>query len=292
MKRVLNGILFYFLLIPLSLLPMRVLYCIADFLAFVLRDVLKYRRKVVKTNLQKSFTNLSSKEISIIERKFYSHLADIFLEAIKALTISKKQVMKRYKCLNPELLQTYFEKNQSVILVSAHYNNWEYMVLSLGMQFRHHGIGVGKAMSNKVFEVLMHQKRTRYGTEVVYANNVRQCFEGYEKKHIPCAYMMLFDQSPNDVKRSYITDFLNQRTAVIFGPEHYAKKYNYPVLFYGVQKVKRGYYTFEIQSVNDFPQNTKYGEITEKCLQELTKLINNAPQFWLWSHRRWKHQPA
>jgi KDO2-lipid IV(A) lauroyltransferase len=290
MQKILTKLLFYTLLIPLSLLPLRVLYIMSDILAVILRDLVKYRKKVVTQNLQNSFPNFNSREIDKITRQFYSHLADILVEAIKMLTISRKNVLKHYKCLNADKLIPYFEKKQSVILVSAHYNNWEYMVLSLGMQFSHHGIGVGKAMSNKTFEILMHKKRTRYGTEVVYTKNVRDAFEKYNIEQKSCAYMQLFDQSPNNIKRSYITDFLNQKTAVIYGQEYFAKKYNFPILFYSVRKIRRGYYQFELEHITDTPTETPYGFITEQCLSFTTSLIQEAPQYWLWSHKRWKHK--
>ncbi|MDR1006000.1 MAG: lysophospholipid acyltransferase family protein [Bacteroidales bacterium] len=290
MNKALTFILFNCLLVPLSRLPMRVLYCISDFVAFVLYDVVKYRKQVVFQNLQNSFPNLNSKQINDISKKYYAHLADLLVEAVKMLTISKQRLTERYKCLNKEILEPYFEKNQSVILMSAHYNDWEYMVLSLDLQFSHHGIGVGKAMSNKAFEHLMHLKRTRYGTEVVYADSIREVFQKYEDIKTPCAYMMLFDQSPNNVKKSYITTFLSQKTAVIYGPEYFAKKYNFPVFFYAVRKVKRGYYEFDLKLLCEDSQSSKYGEITDNALSALSSLINEHPQYWLWSHKRWKHK--
>jgi KDO2-lipid IV(A) lauroyltransferase len=269
---------------------MRVLYLISDFFALLLIHIVKYRKEVIKKNLQNSFPNLTAKEIEAITKKYYIHLADVIVEGVKMLTISKRQLMRRYKCLNPEVLQPYFEQRQSVILVSAHYNDWEFMVLSLDMQFKHHGIGVGKILSSKVFEYIMYKKRTRYGTEVVYADSVRHTFEKYRQENRPCAYMMLFDQSPNSISRCYITNFLSQKTAVIYGQEYFAKKYDYPVFFYSVRKVKRGYYEFELDIVESNPTEAKYGEITEKCLSHLANLINEAPQYWIWSHRRWKYK--
>ena len=247
MKLILNYILFYGFLIPLSLLPMRFLYFLSNIVKFLLYNIAGYRKKVVMENLSFSFPNKSEAELKEIASKFYSHLADLFLEAVKMLTISKKNLMKRYKCVNPEILSSYYP-HRSIILVSAHYNNWEYMVASLAMQFDFHAIGVGKRMSNEVFEKLMHKKRTRYGTEVCYADNSRKVFEQYHNNK-PCVYMLLSDQSPNDINKCYWIDFLNRKTAFIYGCEYFAKKYDYPVFFYHVKKIKRGYYEFEIKEV-------------------------------------------
>lgn len=285
--KLLNYILFYGFLIPLSVLPMRFLHFLSDIVKFLLYNLIGYRKKVVMENLSRSFPEKSQKELKEIADKFYSHLADLFLEAVKMLTISKKNLMKRYKCTNPEIIIEYYKQKKSIILVSAHYNNWEYMVASLGMQFDFHAIGVGKRMSNKAFEELMHKKRTRYGTEVCYADNSRKVFEQYHNTKT-CAYMLLSDQSPNDKNKCYWIDFLNQKTAFIYGCEYFAKKYDYPVFFYKVRKIKRGYYEFEIEEVATQPQETEYGFIVEKSANILENLIKEAPQYWLWSHRRWK----
>lgn len=290
MKKIADYFLFYCILLPLSLLPLWFLYIISTITAFILEYIIGYRSNVVKTNLLKSFPEKTEKELKKIKNQFYKHLADIFLEAFKMLSISKKNVMKRYKCNNPEILQPYFENKQSIILASAHYNNWEYMVLSLDMQLPFHGIGVGKRMSDKIFGELMHKKRTRFQTEVCYNDNVKEVISHYEKEKKPCAYMLLADQSPNDSHKCYWTEFLHQDTPAIYGPEYLSKKHNYPIFYYKVNKVKRGYYTFDIIPLSDNPQETSYAEITTKYLQELEKTIKEKPQFWLWSHRRWKHK--
>jgi KDO2-lipid IV(A) lauroyltransferase len=290
MKKVFNIIFFYAFLIPLSLLPLWILYSIADFIAFLLKEVIKYRKQTIEQNLKNSFPESSNEELKTYKNIFYKHLADIFIEAFKALTISKRNVLKRYKCNNPELIEPYFKDGKSILLLSSHYNNWEYMVLSLGMQFSFHGIGVGKRMSNKSFEYLMHKRRTRFGTEVCYNDNVKEVFKKYEKEHKSCAYMLLSDQSPNDTFKSYWTNFLNQDTPVIFGGEYFAKKYNYPVFYYKVNKERRGYYSFDIVPLSINPQEEEYSQITLKYVSLLEKTIEKNPPFWLWSHKRWKHK--
>lgn len=288
MKKTLDYTLFYCILIPLSLLPLWVLYPISRSMYFVIYRLVGYRKEVVINNLRNSFPEYSQKEINTISKEFYKHLADIFIEALKMLTISKRNLLRRYRCVNPEILDKYYKNNQSVILVSAHYNNWEYMVASLGLHFSHHGIGVGKRMSDKHFEKLMHKRRTRYSTEVCYADNTKETFKKYIESNTPCVYMLLSDQSPNDKNKCFWTRFLNQDTAVIFGAEHLAKKYNFPVFYYSVKKEKRGYYSFEIFPITDKPQETEYGYITKKHVSHLEKAIKQEPQYWLWSHKRWK----
>jgi KDO2-lipid IV(A) lauroyltransferase len=244
---------------------------------------------VVVQNLKNSFPTFCETEIKTIANQYYNHLADLILEGIKNLSLSKKQVMQRYICKNPEILTPYFEQKKSVILVSSHYNNWEYMVLSLSMQFKHHGVGVGKRLRNKWFDRVLNGYRQRYGTEVVFASNVRETFETYEQQGFPTAYMMLFDQSKKP-ESSYWATFLHQDTGFIFGPEYFAKKYDFPVFYYNVKKVKRGFYEFDLTPIAKDPNQTEYGEITQHCIDILEQTINENPQYWLWSHRRWKHK--
>lgn len=280
--------LFYFILYPLSLLPLPVLYGIAFLFYLIVNYVAGYRKSVITNNLKKSFPEKDEKEIGALRNAYYRHLACIAAEMLKMLTMSRKNVMRRYRCENPELVNRFYEQGQSVILMSSHYNNWEWMILSLPLQYRHQGVGVGKANSNKNFEKLINRARTRYGTEVVFADHVREVFQKYELGHSPAAYMMLSDQSPNNVNKSYRTTFLNQPSAMIFGAEHFAKKYDIPVIYYEIIRERKGYYKIVNHLITEHPGEMAHGEITERYVRHLETTIRNAPQYWLWSHRRWK----
>lgn len=282
--------LFYGILIPIAYLPIQLLYGLADFVYLVLYHIISYRKKVVINNLRNSFPNKTDKELQDIAKRFYHHLADIFIEAILNLRLSQKELLKRYHCTNAEVLLPYYQAGQSVILMSAHYNNWEYMITSLEHQVKHHGVGVGKELSNKTLDKHLNKYRTRYGTEVVFANNVRHTFDYYHKYKVPTAYMMLSDQSPNNINKCWWSMFLNQETGFIFGAEHFAKKYNYPVFYYDVQKTKRGYYEITFHLISQEPTKEEHGDITEKYIRHLEHTINQKPEYWLWSHRRWKHK--
>ena len=132
------------LAVILSFLPLRILYLLADLTYVILYHIVGYRRSVVQENLKQSFPFKNDKELHHIENKYYRHLADLLAEGIYNLRASKKKIVKHYKIVNKELVNRYFEKGQSVILMSAHYNNWEYMITSLELQLKHHAIGVGK----------------------------------------------------------------------------------------------------------------------------------------------------
>jgi len=279
-----------FLLFIISYLPLEILYLLFYPFYLFIHYIIKYRKKITIKNLTLSFPEKSPKEILILYKLFQKHLTDIGAEMVKMLSIDRKNVEKRYKCINPEVVNQFYHEKKSVILLSSHYNNWEWMVLRLNEMFLHHGIGVGKANSNKVFETWINKKRTRFGTEVIFADHIRDAFENYNKQKIPCVYMMLGDQSPNNLKKSYITTFLHQESCMIYGPEHFAKKYDMPVIYYEVVKTKRGVYEVYLELITEKPQETATGEIIEKYIQLLEKTIKKEPQFWLWSHRRWKNR--
>ena len=281
-------LIFYLLFYPLSLLPLWLLYGIAYLFYLVIHYVVRYRRNIITQNLEKSFPEKSKREIASLRRKYYLHLSQIAAEMLKMLTLSRHQVMRRYRCENPEIVNQFFEQGKSVILMSSHYNDWEWMILSLPLQYRHHAVGVGKANSNKVFEKLINRARTRYGTEVVFADHVRELFQHYEEAHTPCAYMMLSDQSPNNVNKSYKTLFLHQPSAIIYGAEYFAKKYDIPVIYYEIIKERIGRYKIVNQIITKEPQKMEHGEIIERYTRLLEATIRNKPEYWLWSHRRWK----
>ena len=222
------------LIMPLAWLPLRGLYLLADVLYPIVYRVVRYRRGVVRQNLERSFPQKTEKELVRIEKAYYRHICDLLAEGVWGLRASPKQLLEHYHIVNANLLRAYFEQGRSVILMSALYNNWEMMIASLNFQLLHHGIGVGKHIVQKPFGRLLTQKRARYGTEIVDDTDVRQVMAFYDRYHVPSAYMMLGDQSPSNPKKCLWTRFLNQDTAFLFGSEHFAKKYDYPVFYYTV----------------------------------------------------------
>lgn len=286
----LTKLVIYILLYPLSLLPMNALYGIGKLIRFFLYTLCGYRKKDVRTNLKNSFPTANKTYLSTIEKEYYTHLCNLFVEGVKMLSISRRKIIKRYNCKNPELVNQYFDAGKSVILLSSHYNNWEWMVLSLSMQFKHHGVGVGKENTNKSFEKSINLFRTRYGTEVIFAKTIREVVKQYEDQQKLTTYMMLCDQAPGNAKKSFVINFLNQATDMIYGGEYFARKYNYPVMYYVVRQIKRGYYEVELELISENPQETAYGDIIRSYAHLLERNINNEPTYWLWSHKRWKHK--
>lgn len=281
-------IIFYGILMPIAWLPLKILYLLGDLAYIIVYYVLRYRRKIVWRNLTKSFPNKEESELKKIEKLYYKHICDLLAEAIWMLRAKPMQLMDHYKVTNREVVNKYYENGQSIILLSSHYNNWEFMVASLNFQLLHHGVGVGKPLDNKSFGFYLTKKRARYGTEIVDQTNVRDVMAFYDKYKVPTAYMMLSDQSPSNPHKSYWTEFLCQDTAFLYGAEHFARKYNYPVLYYSVRKIKRGYYEVTFSELcKDVTTAPEYS-ITERYAKLLEQIIKEQPEYWLWSHRRWK----
>ncbi|MBP5516011.1 MAG: lysophospholipid acyltransferase family protein [Bacteroidales bacterium] len=278
----------YNILLLFAYLPLWLHYCFATLLWPVVYYLFRYRVKVVRTNLEHSFPNMGKKELRKLERQYYRHMMDLLAEGLYNLRAPIHRVARHYHFENAYILEPYYAANRSVVLMSAHYNNWEYMITSLDRRISHHGIGVGKPLDNKRFGRFITARRARYGTEIVDQTDVRQTMAFYDQWHVPVAYMMLSDQSPSNPHRSYWTNFLNQDTAFLFGAEHFAKKYDMPVFLYDVKKTSRGMYTVHFELLTDKPQELPDGEITQRYACHLETMIQQEPQYWLWSHRRWK----
>lgn len=279
---------FYSLLLVLAYLPLWLLYAISSLMWPLVYWVSRYRLDVVRDNLKNCFPDKSEKELHRIERCYYRHMCDLLVEGLYNIRASVRAVSRRYLFENADILKPYYEQGRSVVLMSAHYNNWEYMITSLDSRICHHAIGVGKPLSNKLFGEFITARRGRYGTEIVDHTDVRQVMNYYDKYNVPVAYMMLSDQSPKNPYKSYWSDFLGRDTAFLFGAEHFAKKYDMPVFIYDVKKLRRGRYAVHFSLVTDNPQALPDGEITQTYVTHLEETVRQNPQYWLWSHRRWK----
>jgi len=281
-------IFFRILVFSFALVPFPVLYIQSDVLRFFLYRVVKYRRAVVFKNLSESFPKKSEKEIEKIAKNFYKHLSDITLESIKGLSLSKKTLLKRYPVKNVELLDEYFSSGQNIIGLASHYGNWEWGVLSFGLQFKHTSVGLYKPLSNKYIERFIKKARAAWGMHLVSFYETDNAFSVKHDK--PSLIFMVSDQNPSNIEKAIWIDFLNHDTACLHGAEAYSKKYNLPLVYGDIQRVKRGYYEVTVSKLIENPGDTEYGEITRKYMQFLEDIILKKPENWLWSHKRWKHK--
>lgn len=285
---VFNALLYYLVIIPISLLPFPLLYALSDGLYILFYYMFGYRKKVVLQNIRNSFPDKTEKEHIEICKKFYRHFCDLVVESLKTFTISEKEVLKRVICTNPEVIDKYFDQKRSVIIAGGHYNNWELFAVAVDALIKHKTVGIYKPLSNKYFDDKMRGTRGKYGLEMISTKDVKTFFD----THINVLTATIFgtDQSPSNPNNAYWMKFLNQDTGVLFGAEKFAKEYNYPVVYGRLNKLKRGHYSLDFTDVTETPTETAYGEITEKITLLLEKDIQDIPQYWLWTHRRWKHK--
>lgn len=272
----------------ISYLPMWVLYIISDILYLIVYKILGYRKKVVQNNLKNSFPEKTESELEEIKKKFYRHFFDIIVETIKSVSANKYFYRKHIAINNIELLNKYHKKNQTVVLSLAHFGNWEWGNIGLSIESKQKLIGIYKVLNNDFFNTLMKDMREKFGTEMVSMENT---FRYLVKNKNECKIIgLLADQSPVKNESNYWTTFLNQETSVYLGPEKIATKMNCAVLFCSVQKVKRGKYELHLEELCTNPEKTTEGEITSLYLRKMEQTINENPEYWLWTHRRWKHK--
>ena len=263
-------------------------YWLSDILFLFAYYVVRYRRNVTRNNLSRAYPELGESRRKELEKAYYRHMCDLLIEGIHNLYARPQNIMKHYRFVNREVVNRYYEQGQSIVLMSSHYNNWEYMITSLNFQVMHHGVGVGKPLQDKSVASYITRRRGRFGTEIVDQTNVRQVMDFYHQHHVPVAYMMLSDQSPSNEHKSFWTMFMNQETPFLYGAEYFARKYNMPVIYYSVKKVSRGYYEVTFTPLCENPGEVPQYTITSRYVKMLQDTINAQPEYWLWSHRRWK----
>ncbi len=284
----LQYLFFRFMVLVFKIIPFQVLYWKADFLNFLLYRVFKYRVKVVRKNLKNSFPEKTVEELRQIEKAFYKNLSQITVESLKGFSMSPEQLKAHYKVVNPEVLQAFYDKGQSVIGVGSHFANWEWGVLAFGLQFPHKCIGFYKPLSNSYIDDYIKKSRAVWGMHLKSIRETAFSFE--EKQERPSIYIMIGDQNPSNIKKAHWVDFLNQDTACLHGIDLYSRLYNYPVIYGEVQRIKRSYYEVKISVLTENPREYKEGEITMLVMKHLESIIRKKPQDWLWSHKRWKHK--
>jgi KDO2-lipid IV(A) lauroyltransferase len=289
MSKLLFNLIVRPLLFLLSLLPFWVLYGIANFLAFVLNSLIGYRKKVIETNLHQCFPNKSELEMEQLIKAYYISISDYMVESIKMITISKKSLMKRYRCQNPELLAQYYKQRSDVALLVPHYGNWEWGAFTLPLISDYLILALYKPLSNKLVDKYLKSVRERFGITLVPFKNI---FRTYVKhKNEPKLTVYIADQSPalNDA-RNWVM-FFDYPTAAIAGTEKIIRKTNNVALYAHINRVKRGYYVITILPISENPEKEKPNFITEQFFNLMEESIKNDPIPWIWSHRRWKIQP-
>lgn len=271
-----------------SLLPHSILYIISDLLSFILYRILKYRLKIVRKNILLCFPKFSKNELNLIEKKFYSHMCDVFIEMIKGLTISRNEIKKRFKFQNIELIQSFQKKSKSVVLICGHFSSWEGM-LSIGLHLDYPAYGIYTPLSNKYFDKLFSKARERNKSYLLNRYKALVSIRNDFNKKKTALYGFAMDQSPRPSSKTYWKEFLGNKVPVFSGAERVSKEYGFPVVYTSINRYKRGFYSANVSLVSEFPKKTKPNEITDIFYHKLESQIKKDPSQYLWTHNRFKY---
>ncbi|CAM1335041.1 lysophospholipid acyltransferase family protein [Tenacibaculum aestuariivivum] len=273
----------------ISKLPMKVLYLFSNFFFFILYYIIGYRKKIVTSNLKTAFPTKNETEIKQLTKKFSSHFVDLIFESIKSFSISKKEIDKRYKYLNTDLINKYAKEGRSIVLTGAHQANWEW-VFALPPHININCYGAYTKLQNAYFENVIKKSRRKYGFDGVPTRLFNKKINERQAKGIQSLYILLSDQSPQLARARYWTNFLNENIPVHTGPEILAKKYNLVVINMNTKKIKRGYFETTFELISDTPNDFENYQLTDKFLKITERNIKTQPAFYLWSHKRFKHK--
>lgn len=291
-------LLIYCLVYPIlwfiSRLPWRLFYLFSDFIFFIFYRVVKYRKKTMYHNLSIAFPEKTREELILIRRASYKHMCDIFLEMIKSITISGEEIKEHFKITNIELFNELEKNNENIIVLMGHYGSYEWSNC-IDIQTNFSAVGIYKKIANPYFDRLAQRIRARFGSRIIASRNAfKQITEDVESGMGLQMYGLISDQSPKIQNAKYWTDFMGVKVPAFVGGEVLANRLGLKVYYLQVEKVKRGYYEAEFVPLCEEPETRDPDKlfITKKYLNLLEKQIRRNPQYYLWSHKRWKHKDA
>ncbi|MDM1044098.1 lipid A biosynthesis acyltransferase [Myroides sp. 1354] len=289
-------LLIYYIAYPIlwliSKLPFPIFYFVSDCFFVLLYHLVRYRRKAVTENIKLTMPHLSDEEVQKIVKQFYKHLCDIFLEMIKTFTIPEEELKKRFQFTNLDTILDVEKQGKSALLFCAHYANWEWLII-LDKFISFQGYAVYKKLGNPHFDNLFLKIRTRFNTRLIEMKETIRVIRQNEVNKNHGIYAFISDQSPMIGDANYWQNFMGIEVPVFTGGEALCKKFNMEPMYLKVEYVKRGHYqaTFiplrkEGENVKEIPNY----ELTNRFLQEVEKQIHQAPAYYFWTHKRWKHR--
>ncbi len=270
-----------------SLLPFKVLYILAAVISSFLNRIYNYRKKIILENFKNAFPEWSDQKQKMALKQFYKYFAIMLMESVKMFSMNLNTLEKHISFKNPEVLQDYFKKGKSVIVISAHYGNWEWL-LGLRNEIPHHGMAIYKPLNDEYFNKLMTNARSSFNTSLVSMREIPKVLMKLKSEGIPSLSVYIADQSPVWQEIQYWTNFMNQMTPVYLGPEKLARKLDMAVVYFRMRVLSRGKYEVEIIPITDEAAKTAEYDITDRHVKLLEEDIKLHPEYWLWSHRRWK----
>ncbi|OOG73613.1 lysophospholipid acyltransferase family protein [Flavobacterium sp. A45] len=282
-------LLIYPILWCISILPFPLLYLFSDFVYIIIYRIIGYRKKTVRANLALTLTHLNASERLVIEKKFYHHMCDMFLEMIKTMTISKEEICKRYVFLNFEVYAELEKQEKSIAIMCAHYASYEWVV-SMNYFTKFHGYGIYKQIKNPYFDKLVHSIRSKFNATLITTKETIPTIITNNRNKKLSVYGFASDQSPKESNSHHWTKFMGIEVPVYTGAEMLAKKYNMNVIFLKTKKIKRGYYEATMEVLSENASEIPNYELTDLFLRRVEEQIYESPEYYLWTHKRWKHK--
>lgn len=278
--------LVFIILYAVSLLPLSVLYLIADFFYFLIYYVTGYRKAIVFDNLKHAFPQKTDAELIAIRKQFYKSFCDQWIETLKLLSMSERQLKKRFTG-NWEVFQQLGKEGKNTYVILGHTFNWEWGNVVCQYHTAQQYAGVYLPLTNTIFDRLMLHIRTRSGAWLI---SMKALKTGLSKlKSTQYILALAADQNPSVVEVAEWLPFMNREAPFFRGPEQMARRAKAAVVFGGIQKVKRGYYHIHLERFCDDASTTNSGDILKAYVHFLENQLNEHPENWLWTHRRWKH---
>lgn len=270
--------------------PFGALYACSDVLCFFLRVVVRYRRKVIRKNLRLSFPEKDGKELRAIEKEYYCHLCDCIVEAVKLLHVGDEEMKRRVEVRNYALIEEMAGDGRSIILFLGHYGNWEW-VQEICKYYKNPRLSaeIYRPAKSVVFNEILKRIRSRFDTVLIPQKKAVRQLLGYHKEGKQFMVGFISDQRPNHVNLNHWTTFLNQDTPYAAGGEDIGMHINAHFVYLDIQKTGRGRYVLTFKRIEPCGDNEPY-PYTRAFLGMLEKTIQAAPQYWLWSHNRWKYK--
>lgn len=280
----------YILTYLTALLPFRILYAISDLAYIIIYHIVRYRRNIVRQNLTSSFPDMDDRKIIQTEKKFYHWFCDYFVETIKLLCISDSELRRRLKFVGTEQLEQHFEEGQDCAALLGHYCNWEWLSCT-GIAFpkgRKMGL-VYKPLRSKTFDRLFRQIRSSQPSSIVVPkNDILREIVKLRRDGVRSLFGYIADQGPRYTNIHLWTPFLNHDTGVFTGAERIIRKMNNAVFYVEMSRPRRGYYTATFHLISDNAKSLPENELTRRFFNMLEKTIQQQPEFYLWTHNRWK----
>jgi len=273
----------------ISMLPFRLLYLFSDFIYLIVYYLIGYRKKTVRENLALALPHLSTEERLAIEKKSFRHLCDMFLEMIKTMTISNKEISKRFVFTNMEVYKNLEAQEKSIAMMLAHYASYEW-VISMNAYVNFSAFAIYKKIANPYFDKLVRNIRSRFKANLITTKETIPVIINNNRNKELSIYGFASDQSPRISSAYHWQKFMGVEVPVHTGAEMLSKKYDMNVIFLKVQKVKRGYYQASFEVLSDNAKEVPNYEITDQFLKLVEQQILEAPEYYLWTHKRWKHK--